>query len=616
MDGRERKDALFEQFARVGKALSSPKRLELIDLLAQGERTVEALARTAGLGVTSCSAHLQALRQANVVSTRRAGAKVFYRLAGPDVADLYARLRAVATAHSAEAVAARDAYLGHPDADPVDRDELLRRAQTGAVTVLDVRPAEEYAGGHIPGALSIPLELLADRLADLPADGDRGLLPRRVLRARGRRGAAAGRPRPPGPAAGRRNAGMAPGRPARGHRGSRMNAPHPGLAGGPIYLDYNATTPVDPRVVEVMLPYLAVHFGNPSSGHPYRTQPRAALAAARAQVAALIGAAPAEVVFTGSGSEADLLAVRGAALAAGRPHPHVITQATEHPAVLEACRALHRLHGVRVTVLPVDGAGLVDPATLAAALDADTVLVSVMAANNETGALQPIPELAELAHRHGALLHCDAAQAAAKIPLDVTALGADLLTVVGHKMYAPKGIAALYVRDGVPLEPVIYGGGQERGLRAGTENVALAVALGAAAQLSADDLATGTLTRIAALRDDLHHQLATALPGRVHRNGPAQRRLPNTLNVSIDGVPGHELLAAVPEIAASTGSACHSGTRQPSPVLTAMGQPAERALAALRLSLGRWSTPDEINRAAGLLAAAASTPTQRPAGTP
>lgn len=170
MDGRDRKDALFEQFARVGKALSSPKRLELIDLLAQGERTVEALARTAGLGVTSCSAHLQALKQANVVATRRAGAKVFYRLAGPDVADLYARLRAVATAHSAEAVAARDAYLGHPDSVPVDRDELLRRARSGAVTVLDVRPVEEYANGHIPGAVSIPLEQLADRLADLPAE--------------------------------------------------------------------------------------------------------------------------------------------------------------------------------------------------------------------------------------------------------------------------------------------------------------------------------------------------------------------------------------------------------------------------------------------------------------
>ena len=393
------------------------------------------------------------------------------------------------------------------------------------------------------------------------------------------------------------------------------SATHPGLAGGPIYLDHNATTPVDPQVVDAMLPHLTVHFGNPSSSHHYGAAPTAALAAARVQVATLIGADPDEVVFTGSGSEADLLAIRGAVLAAGRPHPHVITQATEHPAILETCLTLQRLHGARVTVLPVDGDGLLDPATLAAAIDADTVLVSVMAANNETGTLQPIAELAALTHTHRALLHCDAAQAAGKIPLDVTTLGVDLLTVVGHKMYAPKGIAALYVRHGVRLEPVACGGGQEHGLRAGTENVALAVALGTAAELATDDLTHGEPTRVAALRDDLHHRLAAALPGRVHRNGHPTACLPNTLNVSIDGVPGHDLLAAVPEVAASTGSACHSGTHQPSPVLTAMGHPAPRALTALRLSLGRWTTTDEIDRAASLLTAAASTLTHRPAAT-
>jgi cysteine desulfurase len=192
---------------------------------------------------------------------------------------------------------------------------------------------------------------------------------------------------------------------------------------------------------------------------------------------------------------------------------------------------------------------------LAAALDAETVLVSVMAANNETGALQPVAELAGLAHRHGALFHCDAAQAAGKIPLDVQALGVDLLTVVGHKMYAPKGIGALYIADGVRLEPLVYGGGQERGLRAGTENVALAVALGTAAQLAADELTDGAADRITALRDGLHRSLTGAFPGRVHLNGPMAGRLPNTLNVSIDGVLGHELLAAAPAIAASTGSA-------------------------------------------------------------
>ncbi|MEU2876784.1 cysteine desulfurase family protein [Streptomyces sp. NPDC007070] len=382
--------------------------------------------------------------------------------------------------------------------------------------------------------------------------------------------------------------------------------PHPGLAGGAVYLDHNATTPVDPRVAEAMTPYLTEFFGNPSSGHPYAEVPRRALAEARAQVAEFVGARPAEIVFTASGSEADLLAVRGAVLAAGRPRPHLVTQATEHPAVLETARALERLHGARVTVLPVDRDGLVEPAALAAALTEDTVLVSVMAANNETGALQPVAELAALAHGHGALFHCDAAQAAGKIPLDVRDLGADLLTVVGHKMYAPKGTAALYVRDGVRLEPVVPGGGQERGLRAGTENVALAVALGAAARIAAAELADGTPARTADLRDGLHRRLADALPGRVRLNGPDKDRLPNTLNISVEGALGHELLAAAPEIAASTGSACHSGARTPSPVLTAMGVEPARALGALRLSLGRWTTPEDIETAATALVRAAT----------
>ncbi|MGW2422982.1 cysteine desulfurase family protein [Streptomyces sp. NPDC001709] len=382
--------------------------------------------------------------------------------------------------------------------------------------------------------------------------------------------------------------------------------PQPGLAGGPVYVDYNATTPVDPRVAEATAPYLTDFFGNPSSSHPYGAEPRRALAGARAQVAALIGARPSEIVFTSSGSEADLLALRGAVLASGRTRPHVITQVTEHPAVLETARALERLHGARVTVLPVDGDGLVDPAALAAALTEETVLVSVMAANNETGALQPIAELAALARAHGALFHCDAAQAAGKIPLDVRTSGVDLLSVVGHKMYAPKATAALYVREGVPLEPVVYGGGQEHGLRAGTENVALAVALGTAARLAAEDLAGGRVRRIAALRDSLHRRLAEGLPGRVRLNGPPKDRLPNTLNVGIDGAFGHELLAACPEIAASTGSACHSGTHEPSPVLTAMGLPAERALGALRLSLGRWSDERDIETAAAALIRAAA----------
>ncbi|MEV6324955.1 cysteine desulfurase family protein [Nocardia sp. NPDC051787] len=388
----------------------------------------------------------------------------------------------------------------------------------------------------------------------------------------------------------------------------------PGPADGPVYLDYNATTPIDPRVLAAMLPYLTESFGNPSSGHAYGAEPRSALEHARAQVAALVEARPHEIVFTASGSEANLLALRGAALAAARPGSHIITQTTEHPSVLQTCRALTRLHGLRVTALPVDADGRLSPATLAAALREDeATLVSVMAANNETGALQPIRELAALAHRHGALFHCDAAQAAGKIPVDVDTLGVDLLTVVGHKMYAPKGIGALYMRDGVNLEPVVYGGGQERGLRAGTENVAFAAGFGVAATLAADDLATGEPARLARLRDELHQRLDAALPGRVHLNGPAHQRLPNTLNISIDGTLGHEILGAAPDIAASTGSACHSGTHTASPVLEAMSIAPVRALGALRLSLGRMSTPEDIQTAVTALVTAAADDTGAPA---
>ncbi|XVV06011.1 cysteine desulfurase family protein [Actinosynnema sp. CA-248983] len=378
-----------------------------------------------------------------------------------------------------------------------------------------------------------------------------------------------------------------------------------GLADGPVYLDYNATTPVDPRVVEAMLPYLTTAFGNPSSDHHYAAAPRTALEQARQRVTGLLGAHEGRVVFTGSGSEADNLAIRGTVLATGIDRPHVITQRTEHPAVLEACRALQRLHGADVTYLPVDGDGIVDPAELAAAFTERTILVSIMAANNETGALQPIAALARLAHEHGAVFHCDAAQALGKIPFDVEALDADLVTVVGHKMYAPKGIAALWTRPGVTLEPVIYGGGQEHGLRAGTENVALAVALGTAAHLAADGLAAGEHHRIRNLRDRLHDRLATGLHGRILLNGPVNARLPNTLNVSISGTTGHTLLTTSPGIAASTGSACHSGIHKPSPVLTAMSLDTDRALSALRLSLGRWTTSTDIDHAADLITTSA-----------
>jgi cysteine desulfurase len=382
---------------------------------------------------------------------------------------------------------------------------------------------------------------------------------------------------------------------------------HPGLAGRPIYLDYNATTPTDPRVVEAMLPHLTTHFGNPSSTHQYGTAPADAITQAREQVARLIGARVEEIVFTGSGSEANNLAIRGAVLAQdGRTGPaHVVTQTTEHPAVLATCDALHRLHGVQVTYLPVDADGRVDPAALAASITDRTVLVSIMLANNETGTLQPIAELARIAHQRGVLFHTDAAQAVGKIPVDVAALGVDLLTVVGHKMYAPKGVAALYARAGTRLEPLIHGGGQEHGLRAGTENAALIVALGAAADLAAADLAAGQPERLRGLRDDLHRLLAEQLPGRVLLNGHPTQRLPNTANLALTPNRGDDILAAAPGVAASTGSACHAGTTQPSPVLSAMAL-GGRARSAVRLSLGRWTTPDDITRTAAQLAEAAT----------
>lgn len=385
---------------------------------------------------------------------------------------------------------------------------------------------------------------------------------------------------------------------------------HPGLVGRPIYLDYNATTPVDPRVAETLLPALLGDFGNPSSSHVYGGAARASVDRARQQVAALIGAREHEVVFAGSGSEADALAVRGAVLdRAGsiRGRPHVVTQVTEHPAVLAACASLERWHDVEVTYLPVDGYGVVDPDAVEAALTPRTVLVSVMHANNETGTIQPLAEIAAVTGAHGVLLHTDAAQSVGKLRVDVDELGVDLLTVVGHKMYAPKGIAALYVRDGVTLEPLVRGGGQERGRRAGTESVPLAVALGAAADLAGDALASGEPGRLRRLRDELGAALRSRLPDLVHLNGHPEHRLPHTLCVRLDSLDARDLLAAVPEIAASTGSACHAVGDQPSTGIQALGLSPAQARGTVRLSLGRWTTSAEVSTAADLLAAEALT---------
>ena len=376
---------------------------------------------------------------------------------------------------------------------------------------------------------------------------------------------------------------------------------HPDLRDGPIYLDYNATTPVDPAVVEAMLPYLSLHFGNPSSTHRYGQETRAAVNTAREQVAYLLGCAPTEIIFTGGGSESDNLAIRGVALAKRERGNHIITQVTEHPAVLNTCRALERHHGFRVTYLPIDAYGRINPADVERAIDNQTVLITVMHANNETGTLQPVAEIAEIAHKRGVLLHSDAAQSVGKLPTHVDELGVDLLTIAGHKLYAPKGIGALYIREGVQLEPLIYGGGQEGGRRAGTENIAFMVALGTACMLAEGQLAESQ-SRLQYLRDHLHQSLEERLPGMIHLNGHSTARLPNTLNISVDRVIGEEVLAATAGIASSTGSACHEGSTEPSAVLMAMGLTHDRALGALRLTLGRWSTAEEIARAAVLLA--------------
>lgn len=375
----------------------------------------------------------------------------------------------------------------------------------------------------------------------------------------------------------------------------------------PIYLDYNATTPVDPAVLDALLPFLREHFGNPSSTHAYGLRAHNAVEAARREVAGLLGACPDEIVFTGGGTEASNHAIKGAVFARlhsvfgrlFRRDAHVITSAVEHPATLQPCEFLRRF-GCRVTVLPVDQHGLVDPDAIRKALERRTVLVSIMHANNEVGTLQPIREIAEITRAHGVLLHTDAAQSLGKIPVSVNELGVDLLTVAGHKLYAPKGVGALYIRQGITLEPLIHGAGHEGGRRAGTENVPYAVALGAACAAARGSLPRAT-EKLRALRDRLWEKLRAGLGERVVLNGHPELRLPNTLNVNFVGHVGADLLQSMPEIAASTGSACHEGTVSQSPVLCAMGVPPELGRGAVRLSVGRFTTEDEIDRAAEAL---------------
>ncbi|MFC2029879.1 cysteine desulfurase family protein [Chloroflexota bacterium] len=363
----------------------------------------------------------------------------------------------------------------------------------------------------------------------------------------------------------------------------------------PIYLDYNATTPIAPEAAESMLPYLYEQFGNPSSSHSYGSGAKQAVEIARAQVAGLLGCQAREVVLTSGGTESNNYAIKGAALAQ-QERRQIITSAVEHPAVIEVCRWLEG-QGFRITVLPVDGCGLVSVADLERRITSDTLLVTIMQANNEVGTIQPISTLAEIAHRHGALMHTDAAQAVGKIPVNVDDLGVDLLSVAGHKAYAPKGIGALYVRSGVRLVNLMHGAGHEGGRRPGTENVLEIVGLGRACEAAGRDLAQN-MAHFQAMRDRLHHGLRRALGDDLVRlNGHQQLRLPNTLNLSFRAVEANTLLAEIgDEVAASAGAACHAGEVDISAVLEAMAVPVDWAMGAVRFSVGRGTTAEEIDR--------------------
>ena len=370
----------------------------------------------------------------------------------------------------------------------------------------------------------------------------------------------------------------------------------------PVYLDYNATTPVAPEVAEAIHPFLHEAFGNPSSAHAFGQRARDAVVRAREHVAALINAAPMEIVFTSCATEANNMALLGVAAKARSERRHLVVSAVEHPAVMQPALHLQR-RGWEVSIVPVDARGRVSPAAVAATLRPDTALVSIMHANNEVGTIQPVAEIAALTRPRGILLHTDAAQSAGKIAVDVDALGVDLLTLAGHKFYATKGIGALYVRTGTPIGSIVFGADQEHGLRPGTENVPAIVGLGAAARLARERLPEAT-AHLRRLRERLHALLAEAIPGLV-LNGDAHARLPNTLHVSFPGVTGRLLLQeAGAEVAASVGSACHSEHDTVSGILAAMGIDSVRAAGAVRLSVGWMTTEDDLARAAaGLIGA-------------
>jgi cysteine desulfurase len=375
-----------------------------------------------------------------------------------------------------------------------------------------------------------------------------------------------------------------------------------------VYFDNNATTPVLPEVFEAMRPYFGEHFGNASSIHHHGQETRAAVERARAAVAKLLGSRASEIVFTSGGTESDNLAMFGLVKAGD----HIITSTIEHHAVLNASKHLEE-RGCEVTYVPVDGRGLVDPDDVKRALRPNTMLITIMMANNETGVVQPVDDIGKVAAEADVYFHTDAVQATGKVPIDVNQIGCDLLTISGHKMHAPQGVGALYVRKGTRLEPMLYGGRHERSRRAGTENVPGIVGLGKAAELANAGLGRGDDKKMAAMRDRLERELltieSTGVNGVVASSHPSEawvghpRRVPNTTDVYFDGIDGEALVIALDlqGLAVSTGAACSSGAIEPSHVLTAMGLPPDRARASIRLSLGKQNTAEEVEFAIGLV---------------
>ena len=369
----------------------------------------------------------------------------------------------------------------------------------------------------------------------------------------------------------------------------------------PIYLDYNATTPLDPVVIEAMRPYLEENFGNPSSTHWYGVQAKLAVEKARKQVAELLNCGADEIIFTGSGSESNNHAIKGVAFANRDKGNHIITSSIEHPAVSEVCQYLEH-HGFQVTYVAVDEFGVVDLEALKNAISPQTILITVMHANNEVGTIQPVAEIAGIAKIHGVLIHTDAAQSVGKIPTDVKELGVDLLTVAGHKLYAPKGIGALYIRHSVKLEKLMHGADHEQNLRAGTENVLEIVGLGKACEIAKQGMEKN-MAHMQKLRDQLYSGLRKRFPA-VKLNGHPEQRLPNTLSLSFPNIEANILLDELEGVAASAGAACHSDSIDISPTLTAMAIPDEYAMGTIRFSTGKFTTEDDIKRAIGFISEA------------